>query len=476
MVGRRGLVAVLLLAVLAGGSLALHAAWGPEGVVTLSGPVSVWAALMGLDAAPMGLDARTHRAFFITDATLPGQPPTTGEPSHLDTLDTLAGTVLRSVRLGPAPFGLVVDEPTDRVFVADSVDGMVRIFDARSGILLRTQAIGGLAPNDLAVDVRTGRVFVASTLYNAVATLDARTGALLHTVRDVGDVVTVDAQTGRVFAFIANNGSGTNAVAVLDARSGALVRSVPVSQDDAPAQITVTAVGPVVTGATDYLLLDGRTGQIRRSIPVRVDQRVVAAVGGRLLLTDYYAGPSSTYPIVLFDPRTGQMVHSPMAGVTDVPQFAVDRRRGRVFAAGGIPRGSASAWMIDARSGRILHTEPIAGSPAAIALDARAGRVFVAVGATDRMANPIGPSGIVVLDARSGRTLRTIPLSGPPTALLVDEPAGHVIVVLGGNAMQTSNAWGWIPQPLRRWLPFIPSPSPVTRVSPSSVRLLDATD
>lgn len=470
------LVIVAVLVLLAAGTVALRAALRHPDMVTLSGHVSGWASQMGLDAAPMGLDARTHRAFFITDAAIPGQIPPRGVPSYLDTVDMTTGALVRSVQLGPAPFALVIDEQTARVFVADIVDGTVRMFDARNGAFLRTLSISPLAPNDLAVDAQTGRVFVASTLYNAVSTLDARTGALLRTVRNAGDVLAINEQTGRVFAFIANNGSATNAVAVLDARSGVLLRSVPVNE--MPLQIAATTTGGIVAVATyaSTLLLDGHTGRIRRTLITRVPQRVVSAAGGRLLLTDYYVGLNAQH-LSLVDSRTGQMMRTPVVGVTDANQLAVDRQRGRVFAFSGGPNasGSGTVWMIDARSGAVLHTEAIAGSPAAIAVDERAGRVFVAVGATDRTGAPIGPSNVTVLDARNGHVLQTIPLAMPPTALLVDEQAGHVVVVMGGGAPQTSDTWGWIPPSLRRWLPFLPPSHPSTHVSPSTVRLLDAT-
>jgi len=458
---RRRLVALALLVAGAASLLALRAALtsGPR-TTALSGPVAG-------GAASMGLDPQTHRAFILTGEAGPGQLPPHGAPTYLDVLDTTTGALVRAVPLGPAPFGVVVDTRTARVFVADLLDGTIRLFDARTGAARGAVSLSPLAANAIALDSHTDRVFVASTLSNAVVTLDARSGRLLRTVRGAGDVLTVDARTGRVFAFIANNGGATNPVAVLDARSGALLRTVALSQP--PQQvIPLPGAGQVaVAGYTAIMLLDGRTGRVRRTLPLPFGPQIVGETSGRILLT------SGQY-LALLDERTGRLVRTLTLGLYAAPPL-LDPQHGHIIAASG-SLGAGHLWVLDARSGVTIQTTMAAPNPVDMALAAHDQRVLIASrGATDQRGIPIGPGSLMVLDARDGRLVRTIALNPRPAALLIDAATGHVFVILGGDAAPPSDTWGWIPSALRRRIPFVPPPpSSSFYINPSSVRMLTA--
>ncbi|MCA1597817.1 MAG: YncE family protein, partial [Chloroflexi bacterium] len=70
----------------------------------------------------------------------------------------------------------------------------------------------------------------------------------------------------------------------------------------------------------------------------------------------------------------------------------------------------------------LIATRAVGLDPSSVAVDARAGRVFVVNNGDDT---------ISMLDARDGRALRTISLSGRPTALAVDERRGHLLIGVG---------------------------------------------
>jgi hypothetical protein len=95
----------------------------------------------------------------------------------------------------------------------------------------------------------------------------------------------------------------------------------------------------------------------------------------------------------------------------------------------------------------------------------RAGRVFaVNVGATAGRST----GSISVLDATSGRLVRTVRLGLSPHAAAVDERAGRLAVVgdAVGGAAPVTDVWGWLPPWLRRWLPFVsPQRRRIPRVS-----------
>src|SRR5918912_625156 len=112
--------------------------------------------------------------------------------------------------------------------------------------------------------------------------------------------------------------------------------------------------------------------------------------------------------------------------------------------------------MVDAASGRIVRTVPLALPPRAIAVDPRRGRVVVL---TSEEFVPAAPAGQVqVLDGRTGRLLHTAPVGADATALALDERTGKVFAtamnVYGQPAGSDTTRWlrAW----LRRWLPWLP--------------------
>jgi DNA-binding beta-propeller fold protein YncE len=136
----------------------------------------------------------------------------------------------------------------------------------------------------------------------------------------------------------------------------------------------------------------------------------------------------------------------------------------------------------DVSKGRKLRTVAVGKNPRAIAIDERRGRVFVVTaGDADpvRSCIPTEHGAVSVLDARTGRVLRIIPIGVAPTAIAVDERTGRAFVLNAGGAMsiRAADGWSWLPGWLRRRLPFIPAaPSGVrVQVAPASFMVLEAT-
>jgi len=102
----------------------------------------------------------------------------------------------------------------------------------------------------------------------------------------------------------------------------------------------------------------------------------------------------------------------------------VDGRTGRVFVVnGGDAAGTGNVSVIDAASGRVLRTVAPGPSPSALAVDSRAGRVYVTTNSKS----------VAVLDARSGSIEGAVPmgayLSGASGAsIAVDERRGRAYI------------------------------------------------
>jgi hypothetical protein len=279
-------------------------------------------------------------------------------------LDARSGRILQTVVVYRDPsaaaptavVGVVVDEQTDRAFVAGYLPGsgfrgIVSMLDATSGRLLRTVRIA-THPVALVVDRRAGRVFVASA--GGVGVLDARRGVLLRSLALSAPpaAMAVDERRGRI--FIGTTGpapgmslpSGTAHVSVLDASGGTVITTVPLS------------------ASASALAVDEVSGDA-----------LVGTVGGVDSQGHGMAGR-----VRVLDGR-GAVLRTLLVGQSPVV-MAVDGRHGRIVVGTGdttaeTPALTGRVLVLDARSGRILHTLLRNAAPVALAVDERVGRAVV---------------------------------------------------------------------------------------------------
>ena len=95
----------------------------------------------------------------------------------------------------------------------------------------------------------------------------------------------------------------------------------------------------------------------------------------------------------------------------------------------------SSVNMLDARNGRVLRATQIGRGAAPVAMDEQDGRVIIA---------NVNDSTLSIVDARTGRLVRTIPTTVQgPTALTISAGTGRVFVasadVSNGPVSGTSN-------------------------------------
>ncbi len=351
--------------------------------------------------------------------------------------------------------GIAIDERTGRVFVvnagyASQGRGNVAVLDARSGRLLRTTPVG-LYPVAAVTDERAGRVFVLNGGLNldvpgTVSVLDARDGRLLRTVGVEKHplAAAVDEAMGRVFvASIGDTGNGYAAtVAVLDAASGRVLRTVPVG--NSPEAVAVDARLGRVYVAGDYQLktLDAETGAVLRTVTVgnHPHDALVDARAGRVFLDE------ADGSIDVLDARTGVLMHAiaePTPG-SAAHSFAIaaaldDAAERRVVGSAAYVGDGSGNWadpsgragVLDALSGRSLHTVALRSQAVAVAMDAPAGLAFVLeTGATNSIGATLISAGVDVLDPTNGTVLRRTTLDASTSwgALSIDRSTGRVFV------------------------------------------------
>jgi len=347
------------------------------------------------------VDERTDRVFVVARGPLASAPyPEPVGPGSVSVLDAATGRLVRTTGVGVGTATLAVDTRRARVYAlsldpdsvyitsvdlwADngpsSVSGALSVLDGPTGRLART--LPGVSGAAVAVNARDGRLLVASGVgcpssrnpsdAGCVRVYDEATGRPLaaHPTSlpvDFRGMVSDDL-TGRAFAVLLDdrtaNGDSPRAynhILTLDARTGATLRDavLPDQEMSTDAFVTSASAGRAVLVAVP----DGYQIQMGGDT---ADVSVVETRGGRVLRTvALNAGMSSTGGF-----RTSAMI---------------DARRGRIVVLAqpladlaGHVGGPAVFNVLDARTGRLLHTTTGQAGDVALGLDASRGRLFVA--------------------------------------------------------------------------------------------------
>jgi len=391
---------------------------------------------VGPSPSAVVVDARARHAFVLD-----------GDDT-VSMLDTRTGNLLRTVPVGKAAMALAVDERVGRVYVVNSYmssggQGTMTVLDAASGTIIATTPAGNV-PYAVAVDEQSGHVFVLSaSITGSVIMLDAVNGHMLKAI-DAGanggpllgvQVLTVDAHAGRGFAIVSNDVTVGPQVTMFDTRQGLPLGVVKIGLS--PFTVVADAQNKRIFASNegDLAIVDEQTGRVSR---LRVPFST-------------FRVPFSTFIIV-------------------------DARSGRVFRAGRVRAGYEVADMLDARTGHVIRSIPLAIPMSAIGaatVDAHSGRLIVV--SDGRMNGPgsfIGSGSVTVVDVPSSISHR-VSVGVHPVAVAVDERTGHVFVVNGGGVVRDADRWGWLPGWLHDKLPFLPPPGLHTRTVPGSVSVID---
>lgn len=145
--------------------------------------------------------------------------------------------------------------------------------------------------------------------------------------------------------------------------------------------------------------------------------------------------------------------------------LAVDARIGRVVVVNqgslypngsGTATGHGSVSMLDATTGRLLRTTPVGQNPRAVAIDEQTRRVFVVDEgplSPNHSNLPTAHGAVSVLAARSGRTLRSYEVdttpSGYPAVVAVDDRLHHAFAATGSTLSMLDTRSGRIQHMVR---------------------------
>lgn len=351
-----------------------------------------------------------------------------------------ASPILSTVAVGQFPSFPMVSASQGRLFVANADDGTVSVLDTHTGRLLRTTPVGrqpGSYIWNAAADASSGQVFFR-TGDEVLTTLDARSGAVVHTLSlgTCSRALAVDMRLAHIFTA---NSCQSGLVHMIDERSGRMLTTIHVS-GGLPQEIAVDEqTGRVFVANGDagrMSVLDAASGRLLRTFTLGTQLCLCIMTplpGGPVFVDDQSAR------VFVLDATSARLLRTINIGM-DVYDHAVDARTGQIFLVGapiGVSSGSAPFTgpgrlvVLDGYSGRVLRRLTLSAPPSAVALDARGRRLLLGlVGRTDSTTGqPAGMGRVEVLDAHSLRVLRVIPAGIVPWAIVVDARTNHAFVV-----------------------------------------------
>jgi YVTN family beta-propeller protein len=297
--------------------------------------------------------------------------------------------------------------------------GRVRVLALARGALLVVILAGGvIAARVLAAPASpVVRTVAVGMNPNGVA-IDAQSNRVFVTNRDDDSVSVLDAANGRVLRTVPLTGQPT--LVAVDARTGRAF--VVIQQPTSSGQLSSVAV------------LDARTGRPLRTVPVCDDANALAIDEGT---SHIFITNNDDDNLSVLDAANGRVLRQagPVGYNLNTGYYptgyyplavAVDAPLGHVFTANF---NNNSVSMLDARTGRLLRVVPVIPGPSHLAVDERAARVFVASAGQNTIMGSVS-----TLDAASGTVLRTVTVGNGVPMLAVNERAGRLFAFdYGGN-------------------------------------------
>jgi len=102
------------------------------------------------------------------------------ESDSVSVIDTRRLEVIKTIRVGRAPFALAIDDKF--AYVANSQGNTVSVVDVMNLTEIKQIKVGRM-PYGVAIDRKQGKVYVSNQLENSVTVLDAQTHDFIHVLK-----------------------------------------------------------------------------------------------------------------------------------------------------------------------------------------------------------------------------------------------------------------------------------------------------
>jgi len=190
-------------------------------------------------------------------------PPADKKADGIAVVDLTTRRLIKIIKGVSDPERVAVSAGGERLFVASEDQGVIVMFDVRSGKALARTPVGAEAEG---VDLSPGgiRVFATSEAEGRVSILDARSATLVSQISVGLRPRSTAFSPDGLRAYVANEASGT--ISVLDTASLRNVKTLHLPQQRFPMRVSVPRDGSplyVSTGRGQEVLgIDPRTGQV----------------------------------------------------------------------------------------------------------------------------------------------------------------------------------------------------------------------
>ena len=249
--------------------------------------------------------------------------------NNVSIVDGPSDRVIGSVGVGDGPMGITFDSADHEMYVANALSNNVSVVSTITQSVIASVAVGR-DPIGIGFDPATSRVFVADHGSYDVSVIDTATRSVVATVpAGIGPYgVAIDNASDMV--FVSNEGSEN--VSVIGAASAAVVASIPV----------LTPLAPDLQG----LAYDAKTDQV--FVGAGDSYLIVLNASALNLQFVYSTDPSG----VAYDPTSGTVCFTNSYNSTFecmTPTHAVTNTESITFTESGLPAGTT--WSVAERDG-----------------------------------------------------------------------------------------------------------------------------
>jgi YVTN family beta-propeller protein len=264
-----------------------------------------------------------------------------------------AQSLTGTIPVGFAPFGVVVNATTNRVYVANQNGDDVSVLDGATSTTLAMIPAPG-SPRRLALNEASNRLYVESG--GSLHIVDGATNAVLTSVPlpagCCGHTVAVNAATNRVYV----TSNSTPSLTVIDGASGQILG--PLTMDSLVTGVCVDASANRVFVATvaGIVTLDGETSRVVSTMPTPAGFEAHAVAVNPS--TNRLYATSSTDPRLLVIDTSGNSVVATIASFAGNPEVVVNPMTNRVYT----PGATGGLAIIDGATSSVITTLDLNGA------------------------------------------------------------------------------------------------------------------